>query len=58
VVVFLSTTLCGIVLGSCSTAPIPPPYTQEELKVRCESRSGRWHDGDPMTSFCEYDSKY
>jgi len=55
---FLSTTLCGIVLASCSTAPIPPPYTQEELKARCESRSGRWHDGDPMTSFCEYDSKY
>jgi hypothetical protein len=48
--------LCGmILLTSCSTVPIPPPYTQDELKARCESRGGRWHDGDPMRSFCEYD---
>jgi len=57
-VICLGATLCSIALGSCSTAAIPPASTEAELKARCESRSGRWHDGDPMRSFCEYDSKF
>jgi hypothetical protein len=49
--------LSGIFEG-CSTVPNPPPYTQGELKAMCERRNGRWHNGDPSRSFCEYDSKY
>ena len=45
--------LCGIALAGCSTAPIPPTYSQAELKARCEGWGGRWHNGDPMRSFCE-----
>ena len=42
-----------IMLMGCSSAPIPPTYTQDELKARCESRYGQWYDGDPMRSFCD-----
>jgi len=52
----IATVLVGslLALAGCSSVPIPPPYTQAELRARCESRGGRWHDGDPMRSFCEY----
>jgi hypothetical protein len=33
--------------------PIPPTYTQQELKVICERRGGWWHDDDLMGGFCE-----
>src|SRR5215831_20564399 len=52
----LSGSLCAIIPAGCSAVAVPPPYTQDEIKSRCESRGGRWHDGDPMRSFCEYDS--
>jgi hypothetical protein len=47
----------AILLLGCSTEKIPPPYTQDELRQRCESRDGRWH-ADPLhgNGFCEYDS--
>jgi len=49
----------GRASGACGPAAIPPPYSQAELKACCESRSGRWHDDDPLRiSFCEYDSKF
>jgi len=31
-----------------------PPYAQDKLKELCERRGGRWHNGDPMRSYCEY----
>jgi hypothetical protein len=43
-------------LAGCGTAAIPRAYTQDELKAICESRGGRWHDGDPLRGFCEYRS--
>jgi len=46
--------LYGIALIGCSATAIPPPYTQDELKDLCERRGGRWHNGDPMRSYCEY----
>lgn len=54
--VSVGASMCGILAG-CSAVPIQPPYTHEEIKAICERRSGRWHDGDPMRSFCEYDSR-
>jgi hypothetical protein len=56
----VATVLLGgtlIMLPGCSSTPIPLPYTQAELRAQCESRGGRWHDGDPLRSFCEYDSR-
>jgi hypothetical protein len=46
--------LCAIALAGCATVATGPPYTHDELKALCERRGGRWHDGDPTRSFCEY----
>ena len=48
--------LCSVfaALTGCSSVPIPPTYTQEELKARCERQgSGVWHQDDLMGGFCE-----
>ena len=43
-----------VTLAGCSSMPIPPTYTQEELKAKCEQRGGgRWHPDDLMGGFCE-----
>ncbi len=41
------------ILAACSTVPIPPTYTQEELKAICQRHGGAWHDDDLMGGFCE-----
>jgi len=42
------------VLAGCSSVPIPPTYTPEELKAQCERQgSGVWHPDDLMGGFCE-----
>jgi hypothetical protein len=43
----------GGTFAACSTVPIPPTYTQEELKAICERRGGWWHDDALMGGFCE-----
>lgn len=50
----LAAGLCALILGGCSSVPIPPTYTQQELKVICERRGGWWRDDDLMGGFCEY----
>lgn len=42
------------VLAGCGTVPIPPTYTQQELKQRCERLGGWWHEGFLTDGFCEY----
>ena len=42
------------VQAGCSSAPIAPTYSQEELKVECERHRGMWHPDDLMGGFCEY----
>jgi hypothetical protein len=42
--------------SACSSVPIPPTYTQQELRARCESRGGVWHDDELFGGFCEYQS--
>ena len=44
------------VQAGCSSAPIAPTYSQEELKVECERHRGMWHPDDLMGGFCEYRS--
>jgi hypothetical protein len=42
------------VLSGCAATPIPPTYTQEELKAQCERQgSGWWHPDDLTGGYCE-----
>lgn len=43
-------------LPGCRTARIPAPYTEQELRVRCEQQGGWWHADDLYGPFCEYQS--
>jgi hypothetical protein len=43
-----------IVAGGCSATPIPPTYTQDELRAICERERGWWHPDDLMGGYCEY----
>jgi hypothetical protein len=43
-----------VTLAGCSSMPIPPTYTQEELKAQCERQgSGWWHPDGSAGGFCE-----
>jgi hypothetical protein len=43
-----------VVLDGCSATPIPPTYTQDELRAICERERGWWHPDDVMGGHCEY----
>jgi len=40
-------------LSGCSSATIPPTYTEQELKARCERQGDRWVADDLGGGFCE-----
>ena len=40
-------------LGCATGAPVPPTYTQDELKAICERNGGSWYRDDLMGGFCE-----
>jgi hypothetical protein len=48
-----------LALAGCATgqAPIPPAYTQDELRARCERHRGWWRPGGGREGFCEFDSQ-
>lgn len=46
-----------IALAGCSTVPIPPTYTQDELAQTCFRTRGWWHaerPDSPFGGYCEY----
>jgi hypothetical protein len=44
-------------LVACATAtPIPPTYTQADLKAMCERHGGCWHPDGSVGGYCEYKS--
>ena len=43
------------VLAACSTTPIPPTYTAEELAWKC-TRTGGWWRPEIVGGYCEYQS--
>ncbi len=45
---------CRIALTGCSMTPIPPTYTQDELKAICERNHGWWHPDDLIGGYCQY----
>ncbi len=47
--------LTATALTGCATTPIPPTYTQEELKAICQ-RHGACGTDDLTGGFCEYQS--
>jgi hypothetical protein len=50
---FLSTSAAACLAGCITGAPIPPTYTQDELKMICERNGGSWYRDDLMGGFCE-----
>ncbi len=44
-------------LGGCSTGPIPPTYTDAELRADCERRGGWWR-GELIAGFCEFQGAF
>jgi uncharacterized protein YceK len=42
------------ILAGCSSVPIPPTYTQDELKAICERHGGWWHPDDLGGGYCEH----
>ncbi len=44
----------AVSLDGCSSIPIAPTYTQEDLKIVCERQGGVWHRDDLMGGYCEY----
>jgi acyl-CoA synthetase (AMP-forming)/AMP-acid ligase II len=43
-------------LAGCTMVPLPPTYSQDELRVICERNGGWWHPDGPIGGYCEYQS--
>ncbi len=52
-VAFLSAGAAACLAGCITGAPIPPTYTQDELKMICERNSGSWYRDALVGGFCE-----
>ena len=48
--------LGSAVLVSCGAtgAPIPPTYTQDELKAECDRHRGWWRPDDLRGGYCDF----
>lgn len=42
--------------AGCSSVPIPPTYTRDELRAICQRQMGWWHPNGVREGYCEYDS--
>ena len=51
-VALLGAGVCGL-LGACTTAVIPPAYTDAELEAQCIRRGGWWR-GSLIPGYCEF----
>jgi len=49
--------LAAGLFAACTTAAIPPTYTQAELRAICERRGGWWR-GELIQGYCEYQSAF
>jgi hypothetical protein len=41
-------------LGCGTGAPVPPTYTQDELKAACDRHRGWWRPDDLLGGYCEF----
>jgi len=46
----------GVALLASGCAGASPPYTEQDLKARCESNGGIWHAALEREGFCEFQS--
>jgi hypothetical protein len=46
----------GMALLASGCAGAVPPYTEQDLKVRCESNGGIWHASLEREGYCEFQS--
>jgi ferric-dicitrate binding protein FerR (iron transport regulator) len=42
------------ILVGCSGVPVPPTYTQEELKAECDRHRGWWRPDDLRGGYCDF----
>jgi hypothetical protein len=51
----LSALAVAACLGGCATgSPIPPVYTQEELKAECDRHRGWWRPDELRGGYCDF----
>ena len=41
-------------LGCARGAPVPPTYTQDELKTECDRHRGWWRPDDLRGGYCDF----
>jgi hypothetical protein len=47
--------LVTVALIACTpAAPIPPTYTQDDLKARCDRQRGWWRPDELMGGYCDF----
>jgi hypothetical protein len=49
----LATGAATYVLGCGTGAPVPPTYTQDELKAECDRHRGWWRPDDLRGGYCD-----
>jgi hypothetical protein len=54
--VFLSAGAAACLAGCIAGAPIPPTYSQDELKAICERNGGHWQLDELTGGFCRMNS--
>ncbi|HXA94306.1 MAG TPA: hypothetical protein VN323_02045 [Candidatus Dormibacteraeota bacterium] len=50
----LGVAMCAL-FSACSSIPVPPLYTEAELKAACQRRGGWWRS-DLIPGYCEFQS--
>jgi hypothetical protein len=53
-VVVIGLAAIGLTLAGCGSVPIPPTYTEGELRAICERRGGWWRENRLTEGYCEY----
>jgi hypothetical protein len=48
--------IAALALAGCSSVPIEKPYSEEQLKQRCELTGGWWRPDQLIGGFCEYEA--
>ena len=39
---------------ACTTTPIAPAYSQDELKAKCDRQRGWWRPDELMGGYCDF----
>jgi hypothetical protein len=50
----ITAAVAGSLVACTGVTPIPPTYTQEELKAECDRRRGWWRPDDLRGGYCDF----